>query len=94
MRISEVRSTDLRRWRDDCAGGQGAQYNRSIPVLGSLFKYAEALNLRCKGSNPVEGLLDIVERQRSAIFRRWNIAASAPRCVQQAIATVPVCAPK
>jgi integrase len=56
MRISEVRSADVRLWRDDCAGDQEAQYNRAIPVLGSLFKYAEALNMRRKGSNPCRGL--------------------------------------
>ncbi len=56
MRISEVRSADVRLWRDDCAGEHEAQYNRAIPVLGSLFKYAEALNLRRKGSNPCRGL--------------------------------------
>jgi integrase len=67
MRISEVRSTDVRLWRDDCAGDQEAQYNRAIPVLGSLFKYAEALNLRRKGSNPCRGL----PRYRRAAKERY-----------------------
>jgi len=67
MRISEVRSTDVRLWRDDCAGDQEAQYNRAIPVLGSLFKYAEALNLRRKGSNPCRGLA----RYRRAAKERY-----------------------
>lgn len=56
MRVDEVRSADVRLWRDDCAGEHEAQYNRAIPVLGSLFKYAEALDLRRKGSNPCRGL--------------------------------------
>lgn len=67
MRISEVRSTDVRLWRDDCAGDQESQYNRAIPVLGSLFKYAEALNLRRKGSNPCRGL----PRYRRAATERY-----------------------
>lgn len=67
MRISEVRATDVRRWRDDCAGDHEAQYNRAIPVLGSLFKYAEALSLRRKGSNPCRGL----PRYRRAAKERY-----------------------
>jgi integrase len=67
MRISDVRSADVRLWRDDCAGDQEAQYNRAIPVLGSLFKYAEALNLRRKGSNPCRGLA----RYRRAAKERY-----------------------
>jgi integrase len=67
MRISEVRSADVRLWRDDCAGEHEAQYNRAIPVLGSLFKYAEALNLRRKGSNPCRGL----PRYRRAAKERY-----------------------
>ena len=56
MRVDKVVSADVRRWRDDCAGEREAQFNRALPVLGSLFKYAEALNLRRKGSNPCRGL--------------------------------------
>lgn len=67
MRIGEVRSTDVRLWRDDCAGDREAQFNRAIPVLGSLFKYAEALNLRRKGSNPCRGLA----RYRRAAMERY-----------------------
>lgn len=67
MRISEVRSADVRLWRDDCAGEHEAQYNRAIPVLASLFKYAEALNLRRKGSNPCRGLA----RYRRAAKERY-----------------------
>jgi integrase len=67
MRITEVQSTDVRLWRDDCAGDREAQYNRAIPVLGSLFKYAEALNLRRKGSNPCRGLA----RYRRAAKERY-----------------------
>lgn len=67
MRISDVRSNDVRLWRDDCAGDQEAKYNRAIPVLSSLFKYAEALNLRRKGSNPCRGLA----RYRRAAKERY-----------------------
>ncbi len=67
MRIGEVRSTDVRLWRDDCAGDREAQFNRAIPVLGSLFKYAEAINLRRKGLNPCRGLA----RYRRAAMERY-----------------------
>ena len=67
MRIGEVRSADVRLWRDDCAGEHEAQYNRAIPVLGSLLRYAEALNLRRKGSNPCRGL----PRYRRAAKERY-----------------------
>jgi integrase len=56
MRVSDVLPSDVLRWRDDCAGSGEAKYNRALPVLASLFKYAEALQLRRKGSNPCRGL--------------------------------------
>ncbi|MBB3349828.1 site-specific integrase [Sphingomonas sp. BK069] len=56
MRVAEVLPADVIRWRDDCAGSAEARYNRAVPVLASLFKYAEALHLRRKGSNPCRGL--------------------------------------
>jgi integrase len=82
MRIGEVRSTDVRLWRDDCAGDREAQFNRAIPVLGSLFKYAEALNLRRKGSNPCRGLAryrrTAMERYLSPLeYRRLGAALRA-----------------
>jgi len=54
--ISEVVLADVMRWRDDSLGGGEAGFNRAVPVLSALFKYAEALKLRSKGSNPCRGM--------------------------------------
>ena len=44
------------RWRDACAGEKEARFNRAVPVLAALLKYAEALRMRRKGSNPCRGM--------------------------------------
>jgi integrase len=56
MRVAEVLPADVVRWRDDCAGSAETRYNRAVPVLASLLKYAEALHFRRKGSNPCRSL--------------------------------------
>ena len=56
MRVAEVMPADVVRWRDDCAGSAENRYNRAVPVLASLLKYAEALHFRRKGSNPCRSL--------------------------------------
>lgn len=56
MRVAEVMPADVVRWRDDCAGSAETRYNRAVPVLASLLKYAEALHFRRKGSNPCRSL--------------------------------------
>lgn len=56
VRVADLTPADVTRWRDDCAGDREARYNRAVPVLASLFKYAEALHLRRKGSNPCRGM--------------------------------------
>ncbi|MEZ0497613.1 tyrosine-type recombinase/integrase [Sphingomonas sp. IW22] len=56
LRVADVTRADITRWRDDCAGDRESKYNRAIPVLAALFKYAEALHLRRKGSNPCRGM--------------------------------------
>lgn len=56
LRVADLRRADVVRWRDDCAGRCEATFNRSLPVLAGLLKYAEALRLRPKGSNPCRGL--------------------------------------
>ncbi len=55
-RVADVTRADVQRWRDGCIGGLEARFNRAIPVLGSLMKYAEALHLRRKNSNPCRGM--------------------------------------
>ena len=82
MRVPEVLPSDVLRWRDDCAGTDEARYNRAVPVLASLFKYAEALQLRRKGSNPCRGLprypRDAKERYLSPLeYRRLGAALRA-----------------
>lgn len=56
IRVADVTPADIKRWRDDCGGDREAKYNRAIPVLAALLKYAEQLHLRRKGSNPCRGL--------------------------------------
>lgn len=55
-RLADITQADVTRWRDDCLGAKEARFNRAIPVLASLLKYAEALHLRRKGSNPTRGM--------------------------------------
>ena len=83
-RVAEVLPTDVIRWRDDCAGSAEARYNRAVPVLGSLFKFAEALHFRRKGSNPCRGLphypRDAMERYLSPLeYRRLGAALLSAR---------------
>lgn len=56
MRVADVMPADVHRWRDSCAGPREATFNRAVPVLSALLKYAEALRLRRKGSNPCRGM--------------------------------------
>lgn len=56
MRVADILPADIHRWRDDCAGTREGLFNRALPVLAALLKYAEALRLRRKGSNPCRGM--------------------------------------
>jgi integrase len=56
MRVADILPADIHRWRDDCSGRREGLFNRALPVLASLLKYAEALRLRRKGSNPCRGM--------------------------------------
>ena len=51
MAIVEVSRSDIARWRDGMASRSGA-FNRALPVLSVLFRNAEKLGYRKKGSNP------------------------------------------
>ena len=55
-RVADICASDLHRWRDGCAGVNEAKFNRAVPVLSALLKYAEALRLRRQGSNPCRGM--------------------------------------
>lgn len=56
VRVADILPADIHRWRDDCAGTREGLFNRALPVLASLLKYAEALRLRRNGSNPCRGM--------------------------------------
>jgi integrase len=55
MRLDAISRPDIIRWRDDCAGGKEAKFNRALPVLAAMLKYAELLGYMRKGSNPCRG---------------------------------------
>jgi len=55
-RVASVTREDIVRWRDGCAGADACRFNRAVPVLSSLFQYAEALKITPKGSNPCRGI--------------------------------------
>ncbi len=54
--VADVSKADVVRWRDACTGEREARFNRAVPVLAALLKYAEALKMRRKGSNPCRGM--------------------------------------
>jgi integrase len=51
MAVAEVSRADIARWRDSMASRTGS-FNRALPVLSVLFKVAEKLGYRPRGSNP------------------------------------------
>ena len=55
MRLDVIGRSDIIRWRDSCAEGKEAKFNRALPVLAAMLKYAEALGYTRKGSNPCRG---------------------------------------
>jgi len=55
MRLDTIGRPDIIRWRDDCAGAKEAKFNRALPVLAAMLKYAELLGYIRKGSNPCKG---------------------------------------
>lgn len=56
MRVADIMPANVHCWRDSCVGPKEATFNRAVPVLSALLKYAEALRLRRKGSNPCRGM--------------------------------------
>lgn len=55
-RVADILPPDIHRWRDGCAGESEVKFNRAVPVLSALFRYAEALKMRRPGSNPCRGM--------------------------------------
>lgn len=66
-RVASVAREDIVRWRDGCAGADACKFNRSVPVLSSLFQYAEALKITPKGSNPCRG----IPRYKTRLLERY-----------------------
>ena len=56
MRVADILPPNIHCWRDGCAGETEVKFNRAVPVLSALFKYAEALKMRRPGSNPCRGM--------------------------------------
>lgn len=91
--MSAITRADVVRWRDSCAGKCETGFNRAIPVLAAFCKYAEALHLRPKGSNPCRGMprykRQLHERYLSPLeYRRLGAAlreAEAERPTEVAI---------
>ncbi|MEM7687465.1 MAG: site-specific integrase [Pseudomonadota bacterium] len=80
--VFEITRGDVMCWRDGCAGGREQKFNRTVPVLAALLKYAEALNIRPKGSNPCRGIPRFKQRLKErylspAEFRRLGLELSA-----------------
>ena len=55
MRVDTIQRSDIIRWRDSCTGDKEARFNRALPVLAAMLKYAEQLGYIRKGSNPCRG---------------------------------------
>ncbi len=75
MRVADITPADIHRWRDACAGPNEAKYNRAVPVLASLLKYAELLHLRRKGSNPCRGYAALQASAARALSHTAGISA-------------------
>ncbi|RZF63241.1 DUF4102 domain-containing protein [Sphingomonas populi] len=53
--VAQMSRADIVKWRD-AMGQKPAAFNRSVPVLASIFKMAETLGYRPGGSNPCKGI--------------------------------------
>jgi len=57
------------RWRDDCANVSEGKFNRAVPVLAAMFKYAAQLGYIRKGSNPCRGMLRFKTKPKERFLR-------------------------
>ena len=55
-RVDAVTAKDVRNWFDDLSATRAGRANRTLAVLSSMMKHAEALGLRREDSNPCKGL--------------------------------------
>lgn len=56
MRLDLIGKSDVVRWRDDCATVRESQFNRAVPVLAAMFKYAAQLGYIRRNANPCRGM--------------------------------------
>jgi integrase len=56
LRLDAIERAEVVRWRDACADVHEASFNRGVPVLAAMFKYASQLGYVRKGTNPCLGL--------------------------------------
>lgn len=56
LRLDAIERADVVRWRDACADIHVSAFNRGVPVLAAMFKYASQLGYVRKGTNPCLGL--------------------------------------
>ena len=70
MQIDQIVRTDINQWRDALSMRTGV-FNRTIPLLSVMMRYAEQLGYRCKGTNPCRGISrykrDLPERYLSPV---------------------------
>lgn len=78
-RVADVARADISRWRDECGGANESKFNRALPVLAALLKYAEQLHLRRKGSNPCSGMARYKRPTAERYLCRLSTGAYAPR---------------
>jgi integrase len=55
MPVDQIARADINRWRDGMLE-RGGTFNRCIPILSVMMRYAEQLGYRRKGSNPCRGI--------------------------------------
>lgn len=77
--VASIVRSDVQSWRDGCAGNNEANFNRCVPVLASFMKYAEALKLRRKNSNPCKGMA----RYKRLAMERYLTAKEYRRLAQE-----------
>ena len=70
MQIDQIVRTDINRWRDALSKRTGI-FNRVIPLMSVMMRYAEQLGYRRKATNPCRGISrykrDLPERYLSPI---------------------------
>ena len=82
LAVDRIRRADVLRWRDSLSDRQGV-FNRALPVLAAMLKYAELLGYRVRGSNPCRR----TPRYKRALKERY-LSADEYRRLGAVLATV------